>query len=498
MHFIPGGILLEPEKYTKNDEVLEKSLNVMRNVQADLLERIKGATGEDIDRIQAEYYIEIMDKHRVDKGGILFGFGTSRDMELIKLGNDTIAKIVDMFPDRFIGLLTINPEAQDARRELFRGISELSLKGVKLDPTAGNFNLEGEKAIRIVHQLSTLGLPMLIDTAPLILYRKCLEQVMSFYSDPVKVLYLKKQVPRAKIIAAHFGGGLPIFKGMTHRTIKGDDDQDELISSLYYDTSSIISETLVVGLVRMGFGDKLIFGTDFPFISKRNYSRILAIIRENSLLTPEEQDRILATNFINLFGEGIALEEVPRLGPVRATVEVQEEVIESENVDKLLSLVKSDSETRGGSYEDAKDIIADMITSLESKEAEISVEPLLNLLDSDDKEVRRKAMYSLVKIGEGNMGALLSFLKNPDKKQGKFPIVYILARLKTPESLNALIEVVKEGPEATTESLFRYAISELVKLGDARFLNPVKQIANDPNTSKQLAAQLREIIRWFT
>jgi len=78
-------------------------------------------TGARSSEEQALRWVAELDRHGLDK----IGFVTGRD-------NDELARVVQMYPDRFVGFAHHDITRSDAAAELERAISTLGLKGLKL------------------------------------------------------------------------------------------------------------------------------------------------------------------------------------------------------------------------------------------------------------------------------------------------------------------------------------------------------------------------------
>lgn len=77
-------------------------------------------------------------------------------------GNDNLAKIVDLYPDKFIGFAHHNPFGDDAAAELKRAVNELGLKGYKLLAPSINRPIEDEAAYPVWEMCAELDIPVLI------------------------------------------------------------------------------------------------------------------------------------------------------------------------------------------------------------------------------------------------------------------------------------------------------------------------------------------------
>ncbi|MEM2084037.1 MAG: amidohydrolase family protein, partial [Nitrososphaerota archaeon] len=70
--------------------------------------------------------------------------------------NEIVAKIVEKFPEIFIGFASIDPNKEGAIEELNKSIKKLNLKGVKLNPAMQSFDPLSEKAKEIYNEINDM------------------------------------------------------------------------------------------------------------------------------------------------------------------------------------------------------------------------------------------------------------------------------------------------------------------------------------------------------
>ena len=110
---------------------------------------------------------------------------------------------------------------------------------------------------------------------------------------PEKVLKFASNFPDLKIIAAHWGGGLPFYELMPEvRTA---------LANLYYDTAAttyLYSFDIFRTICTAAAVSKILFATDYPLLGQ---ARLIHRIRTETGLTEAELDAILGENAAGLF-----------------------------------------------------------------------------------------------------------------------------------------------------------------------------------------------------
>lgn len=233
--------------------------------------------------------IEEMDSTAVDMA-IVCGFPW-RSMDLCRNHNDYMIEAVKEYPDRLVGLATVNPVAgHSSDRELERCFSE-GLKGVgEISADAQGFNLEDDSTTgRIVSSVVEADLFLLLHAN---------EDVGHFYpgktpTTPPKIYAFLEKYPDVRCVLAHWGGGLFFYELMP--------EVAQVTSSVYYDTAAspflYRKDVYRVALEIVGPG-RILFGTDHPLIKMRRHLDEL----ESADLPQKAMEGILANNAKGLLG----------------------------------------------------------------------------------------------------------------------------------------------------------------------------------------------------
>lgn len=213
------------------------------------------------------------------------------DQTLCQISNDYIIAMVKKYPDRLIGLGAVQPLAGDqavyeTERCLqagLKGLGELTADGQSFDPT---------------NKTHLKDLALLLQNHSAVLMIHASEPVGHLYpgkgkTTPDKILMLAQNFPNLKIIAAHWGGGLPFYQLMP--------EVAQQAQNVYYDTAAT-SYLYRFGIFRavcdLAGADKVLFATDYPVLSP---AKLLKRIREEAFLNETEQQMILGGNALKLF-----------------------------------------------------------------------------------------------------------------------------------------------------------------------------------------------------
>ena len=130
--------------------------------------------------------------------------------------------------------------------------------------------------------------------------------VLTHSSEPVGHIYAGKgtvtpdelsrfieMFPEAKIVCAHWGGGLPFYALMP--------EVAETLRNVYFDSAAspfLYTPNVFTNAINLVGPDKVLFGTDYPLIS---HKRLLAQV-ETQALDPETKAAVLGGNAGKLLG----------------------------------------------------------------------------------------------------------------------------------------------------------------------------------------------------
>lgn len=237
-----------------------------------------------------EKVIQAMDEDGVDVA-VICGFAW-RDAGLCRDDNDYVMEAVARYPRRLVGLAVLNPcdgdravyEMERCARGGLRGLGELM-------PDGQGYTLSDVEAMRpIMDAARHLGWVVLTHAN---------EQVGHDYAGkgktgPEVVLRFAQAFPDARIVCAHWGGGLLFYELMP--------EVRESLRNVFYDTaaSPYLYDARIYRVAAEIAPDKVLFGSDYPLLRARAYLRRIRGAR----LSPDAERAILGGNAARVFGIG--------------------------------------------------------------------------------------------------------------------------------------------------------------------------------------------------
>ncbi len=214
-----------------------------------------------------------------------------------KVSNDKIASWTSRAPHstRLIGFSRVNPldGGLTAVEELERSVKELGLRGLKLHPLAQLFidSIEEDASRNVVKRAGELGLPIIFDTRNMKTVVRIKRLVDSMRNDPQCGDALKG----LRVIIAHCGmspGDSRLFEALKDPLIFGE------TSTLHDRDVPVLFETANERL--RNWSEKLLFGTDFSFLSVQALDIIMYMLSRDFPGTLGDAQRILAGNTLSL------------------------------------------------------------------------------------------------------------------------------------------------------------------------------------------------------
>ncbi|AEG58758.1 amidohydrolase family protein [Desulforamulus ruminis] len=210
--------------------------------------------------------VEELNQNGVDKAVIL-----GRDAETTyqwKGSNDGVAKMVNQFPDKFIGFAGLDPhKGMAAIHELNRSVNQLGLKGASIDPYLAQIYVNDAKYYPIYAKCCELDIPIVITTGPATLVPNAvIDHVAPRYID-----FVARDFPELTMVVSH--GAYPWVNEMITVAQRN--------SNVYLDISEYeffpMSEAYVQGANTI-ISDKLLFASAHPFVhfkdALKNYQKL--------------------------------------------------------------------------------------------------------------------------------------------------------------------------------------------------------------------------------
>jgi hypothetical protein len=238
-----------------------------------------------IRRFLPDDLISRMDRNGVDKTMVCHLILPLRERQDFARGNDLIVDAVRKHPDRLAGLCVINPQhgpyaQQEARRYLASG-----MRGIKLHPILhGFYSISGELVNPIMEIAEEAHVPMVTHSD---FHAAC--------CTPYEVARLAARFPRVTVVMLHMGidpAGLAQIPDIVAP-----------VANLVVDTSLTpdLPYGVYVNSVRKLGADRVLFGSDGPFVSIEANLAKLAAAELTYGLTKEEKRKILGTNAARVF-----------------------------------------------------------------------------------------------------------------------------------------------------------------------------------------------------
>lgn len=211
-----------------------------------------------------------------------------RDPGVCRLHNDFLAEICAAEP-RLAWLGIVNPGQPDAAAELER-VHGLGGAGIgELNADAQGFAWEDEGHLsELAEVATTLDVPLMAHVS---------EPVGHLYpgkgsATPPRVLGFVERHPDLRLVAAHWGGGLPFYElmpevGMALRNVT----YDSAASTYLYRHDVFDVVTRIVG------GDRVLWGSDYPVLGQRRFLR-----KARAALPDEAVGPVLGGNAARVYG----------------------------------------------------------------------------------------------------------------------------------------------------------------------------------------------------
>ncbi|MFQ6132280.1 MAG: amidohydrolase family protein [Armatimonadota bacterium] len=197
-------------------------------------------------------------------------------------GNDEVAAFHRAHPDRVRPYVTINPNypAEEVADEIGRWRKEGLLLGFKIHPSEMHYAADGEKLVPLWEAAQELGLPVLVHS-----------WASDDYASPATLGKLADRYPAAKVIVAHSATTWEMIEQATTEAQRRDNVLLDLTGS------SMLPGALETMVESVG-AEKILFGTDVPFIDPRPQVGRVALAR----ISDDDKRLIFGLNAKRVFG----------------------------------------------------------------------------------------------------------------------------------------------------------------------------------------------------
>lgn len=221
--------------------------------------------------VTAESLIKRMDKHGIDMA-VAFCYAESLD-------NESVKRAIKKFPDRIIGLYTVNPWDDEGETKLINALDQQGFSGLRLDPVRHGFLLnETEAFYPLLHICDKRDVPVWCFGAA------------EVFSCPILFERIANDFPELNIIMGEMG-------------FQYDSSSAAAVASrnknIYLETSASMFASLPRALESAGV-DKTLMGTGTPDIGV--FDLEIMKIRMTLPNDKEAQNKVLGLNAAKLFG----------------------------------------------------------------------------------------------------------------------------------------------------------------------------------------------------
>jgi len=274
---------------------------------------------------EAKRRIVMMDEQGVDvqvlfvtPGNFCYGAPSETGLALAQAQNDAIYELVSGNPSRFIGSATVPlQDVEAAQQELERAVKDLGFTSVEIGTNVNGVNLDSPTLNPFYEKAETLGVPMIVHP----INNAGADRMASYYlgnivGNPMETTLAIGSVifggvlekhKRLRFCWAHGGGFFPYQVGRFDHGYKVREEPkvnirrppSEYLDSMYFDTITHGEPALSFLIKRMG-GDRVLYGTDFPW-DMGEYDSI-PMIKVMKSVSATEKIKVLGENSAKLFG----------------------------------------------------------------------------------------------------------------------------------------------------------------------------------------------------
>lgn len=174
--------------------------------------------------------------------------------------NEYVAAYVAEAPTRLFGFASVDPNRPRAADILEAAIRDYGLKGLKLAPIYQNFHPLDQKCYPLYAKAEQLKLPIMWHQGTSFVHQGPLD-----YSQPVLLDPIARSFSNLKMIIAHMGHP---WIGEAISVVRKNPNVYADISALGARPWQMYNALLEAA--EYGIGDKLLFGSDFPFFDARH------------------------------------------------------------------------------------------------------------------------------------------------------------------------------------------------------------------------------------
>lgn len=225
---------------------------------------------------------------------VLLPIDCRRARKLSVSSNEQVAELCRR-SKRFIGFASVDPLRKGAARELEQAVTQMGLKGLKLDPALQDFQPNDKKVFPVYEAAAALGIPALIHTGMSWAPETPLERGHPLHLEPAI-----RRFPALLFVLAHFAW--PWVWEATALALKYPNVYLDT-SCLYYDGPKefyqfVFSKQIPTTVIERSLRNKIVFGSNYPRVEIKNMVHALKSLS----LTERCQTKIFGENAERLLG----------------------------------------------------------------------------------------------------------------------------------------------------------------------------------------------------
>lgn len=240
-------------------------------------------------------------------------------LDLCRILNDDLAKIVKKYPKRFIGLGTLPMQAPElAVQELTRCVKELGFPGVEIGSHINNWNLDAPELDPVFAAAEELGCAIFVHPWDMELGGRMskywLPWLVGMPAETAQAICcmifggVLERYPRLKVCFAHGGGAFPFTIGRIEHgfnvrpdlcAVENPINPRKYIGQIY--TDSLVHDEKALKLLVDTIGqENVILGSDYPFpLGEHHPGKLIEDVYKDDL---ELRDKLLGGNALRFLG----------------------------------------------------------------------------------------------------------------------------------------------------------------------------------------------------
>ncbi|WP_319574664.1 amidohydrolase family protein [uncultured Desulfobacter sp.] len=228
---------------------------------------------------------------QMDRAGVSKSLIYAVDAPIVYASNQYVHSLCSRYPDRLMGMASVNPFAENALEVIEHAVKDLGLKGLKFHPPLQDFFMNDEKIFPIYEKALEFNIPIIFHVGTTPFGSLCrLSQ-----ANPLLVDDIAFEFPDLRIMLTHLG---TLWHNESFMVV-------EKNPNVFIDTAAYLYEIpqlLTMDLIRRIGEDKIIFGTDYPMPYSGQVHQITDFVRciEDLEISEDIREKIFSKNLETL------------------------------------------------------------------------------------------------------------------------------------------------------------------------------------------------------